>query len=99
MSPGSELSGADAATQGAADGSWRANVISEDDPLYIIPVGEQSLLVERGFVTEFERAVYPIVIAERVWIAREGESLVLHVGQRTVVDGPIRLSQEPGSGL
>jgi hypothetical protein len=51
-----------------------------------IPVGEQRFSVSEAFAREFNAAVDPVVLAERVWLARRQGQLLLHMGPRTVMD-------------
>jgi hypothetical protein len=50
-------------------------------------VGTQSFRVSGAFAADYRNALDPSIIGERVWIERKGESLILHIGRLSIVDG------------
>jgi hypothetical protein len=50
-----------------------------------IPVGDQFLPVSTDFLQQYEQTANAVIIAERVWVERKGQSLLLHLGPLTVV--------------
>ena len=69
----------------------------DNDAPKTIPVGTHSLPVSASFVADYEQAIDPIVMAERVWIDRKGEDLILHVGRHFVVEGAQHRSRHGAS--
>jgi hypothetical protein len=52
----------------------------------VVPIGRQRLAVSRSFAAAYEQSPEPVIVADRVWFARAGDRLLLHVGRRVVVD-------------
>jgi hypothetical protein len=67
--------------------SQEASLERENDAAGVIPVGNHTLPVSAAFVASYERAIHPLVMAQRVWIERRGGDLILHVGRCFVAEG------------
>jgi hypothetical protein len=51
-----------------------------------VMLGRQSLTVPASFAAAYEQATDPVIVADRVWLARARERLLVHIGPIAVVD-------------